>query len=70
MSIKPNLDFWRVPARKIDGMRYYRFSVGYYHGKRRVVFAWFESLEAAMDYALRTSADKPHLKIDVLESIF
>lgn len=70
MSFNPNPDFWRVPAKKIDGMRYYRFSVGYYRGKHRVVCAWFEDRVCALDYAMRLAGDKPYLKVDVVESLF
>lgn len=70
--IKSDSDYWRVPRAKYrsDGC-YYRFSVGQYIGrKRRFIVGWFDSREAAMDYALRLRADKPQLKIDVLESLF
>lgn len=69
--IKPDSDYWRVPRAKYrsDGF-YYRFSVGYYMGpKKRFITGWFDSREAAIDYAQRLRADKPHLKIDVLESL-
>jgi len=47
-----------------------RFSVGAYHGKKRVILAWFESESAAIDYLVRCRRDRPRIKFDYLQSLF
>lgn len=47
----------------------YRFSVGAYRGKRRVVIAWFLDESAANDYLIRCRRDYPKVKFDYLQSL-
>lgn len=46
----------------------YRFSIGAYRGKKRVVIAWFSEEEPAIDYLIRCRLDYPAIKFDCLES--
>lgn len=46
----------------------YRFSIGAYRGKKRVVIAWFSDEEPANDYLVRCRLDHPTIKFDCLES--
>lgn len=48
----------------------YRYSVGAYRGKRRVIIAWFSDERAAVDYCLRCRSDRPYIKFDCLKSMF
>lgn len=47
-----------------------RYSVGFYRGRCRVVLAWFADFSAAKDYLSRLRASYPHLKADLLKSLF
>lgn len=47
----------------------YRYSVGAYRGKKRVVIAWFSDETSASDYCLRCRRDRPYVKFDYLKSI-
>lgn len=47
----------------------YRYSVGAYRGKKRVVIAWFSDEQAAVDYCRRCHSDRPYIKFDCLQSI-
>lgn len=47
----------------------YRFSVGAYRGKRRVVIAWFLDEIPANDYLVRCRRDHPKVKFDCLQSL-
>ena len=46
----------------------YRYSVGAYRGKKRVVIAWFSDEIAANDYLVRCRLDRPYVKFDCLRS--
>ena len=46
----------------------YRFSIGAYRGKKRVVIAWFSDEEPANDYLIRCRLDYPFIKFDCLRS--
>lgn len=48
----------------------YRYSVGAYRGKKRVVIAWFSDEVAANDYLVRCRLDHAHIKFDCLKSLF
>lgn len=48
----------------------YRFSVGAYRGKRRVVIAWFSDETSAKDYLVRCRRDHSSVKFDCLKSLF
>lgn len=48
----------------------YRYSIGAYRGKKRVVIAWFSDEEFANDYLIRCRLDHPFVKFDCLRSIF
>lgn len=50
--------------------RSFRFSVGYYRGRKRITLAWFSEHYDALNYAVRLRRDNPLYKIDVLQSIF
>lgn len=47
----------------------YRFSIGAYRGKKRVVVAWFSDENPANDYLIRCRLDYPAVKFDCLRSI-
>lgn len=53
----------------IDGAPY-RFSVGAYRGKKRIIIAWFPDEAPAMDYLVRCRSDHPTIKFDYLKSFF
>ena len=46
----------------------YRFSIGAYRGRKRVVIAWFSEEEPANDYLVRCRLDYPAIKFDCLRS--
>lgn len=46
----------------------YRYSIGAYRGKKRVVIAWFSDKTAAHDYLVRSCRSYPHIKFDCLRS--
>jgi len=46
----------------------YRFSIGAYRGKKRVVIAWFSDEIPANDYLIRCRLDHPGVKFDCLRS--
>lgn len=48
----------------------YRYSVGAYRGKKRVIIAWFLDESAAIDYLARCHSDHPRIKFDYLQSLF
>lgn len=47
----------------------YRFSIGAYRGKKRVVIAWFSDEEPANDYLIRCRLDYPAIRFDCLRSL-
>ena len=47
----------------------YRFSIGAYRGRKRVVIAWFVDEAAAADYLVRCRLDHPKVKFDCLKSL-
>lgn len=47
----------------------YRYSIGAYRGKRRVIVAWFSDEESARDYLVRCRLDRPCVKFDCLQSL-
>ena len=47
----------------------YRYSIGAYRGKKRVVIAWFSDETPASDYLVRCRLDYPGVKFDCLRSI-
>lgn len=47
-----------------------RYSVGFYRNRVRRVFAWFVDYDSASAYLERISRVYPHLKIDLLQSLF
>lgn len=48
----------------------YRYSVAAYHGRKRVIIAWFSDERAAVDYCRRCRLDRPCIKFDCLQSLF
>lgn len=48
----------------------YRYSVAVYHGKKRVVIAWFSTESDAIDYLVRCRRTNPSAIFDYLQSIF
>lgn len=48
----------------------YRYSIGAYRGRKRVVIAWFSDEVPAKDYLIRCRLDHPRIKFDCLQSIF
>lgn len=51
-------------------LKNYRWSVGYYRGRKRVVIAWFEDEFSASDYCLNCRRSRPDFKYDYLQSFF
>lgn len=51
----------------VDGVSY-RYSIGAYRGRKRVVVAWFSEEAAAGDYLARCRLDYPNFKFDCLQS--
>ena len=47
----------------------YRYSIGAYRGKKRVIIAWFSDEEFANDYLIRCRFDHPGIKFDCLRSL-
>lgn len=47
----------------------YRYSVGAYRGKKRIVIAWFADEAPAKDYLIRCRLERPHIKFDYLQSL-
>lgn len=50
--------------------RPFRWSVGRYVGKRRVIIAWFDNEDDAKNYAERSRYCSPGFKYDYLQSMF
>ena len=46
----------------------YRWSVGFYRGRKRVVVAWFEDEFAAANYCKKCRLTRPDFKYDYLQS--
>ena len=46
----------------------YRYSIGAYRGRKRVVVAWFSDEVPANDYLIRCRLDHPEIKFDCLQS--
>lgn len=53
----------------VDGISY-RYSIGAYRGKKRVVIAWFVDESSANDYLVRCRRTNPSIKFDCLKSLF
>lgn len=47
----------------------YRYSIGAYRGKKRVVIAWFVDEAPANDYLARCRHNHPYIKFDCLKSL-
>lgn len=47
----------------------YRYSIGAYRGRKRVVIAWFADEIPANDYLVRCRLDHPGIKFDCLRSL-
>jgi hypothetical protein len=47
----------------------YRFSIGAYRGRKRVVIAWFSEEKPATDYLIRCRLDYPAIRFDCLRSL-
>lgn len=48
----------------------YRYSVGVYRGRKRVVIAWFTDESSAIDYLVRCRIERPRVKFDYLQSLY
>lgn len=65
------MDPFYCPCRPcVETDRTFRFSVGYYRGRKRVILAWFLEHHDAQDFAVRLRRDNPRYKIDVLQTLF
>ena len=51
-------------------LKNYRWSVGFYRGRKRVVIAWFEDEMDAVDYCARCRHSRLDIKYDYLQSMF
>ena len=47
-----------------------RYSVAFYRGRRRIVIAWFQDFDEAMNFLRRSCRDNPHFKYDLCKSMF
>lgn len=47
----------------------YRYSIGAYRGRKRVVIAWFADETSANDYLIRCRLDHSGIKFDCLRSL-
>nr|DAW10191.1 MAG TPA: hypothetical protein [Microviridae sp.] len=47
----------------------YRYSIGAYRGRKRVVIAWFADETSAKDYLVRCRRTTPYIKFDCLKSL-
>lgn len=47
----------------------YRYSIGAYRGKKRVIIAWFSDAVSANEYLARCRLDRPYIKFDCLQSL-
>lgn len=52
----------------VDGVPY-RYSIGAYRGRKRVVIAWFSNESSANDYLARCRLDHPYIRFDCLQSL-
>lgn len=48
----------------------YRYSIGAYRGKKRVIIAWFSDAIPANEYLAHCRLDRPYIKFDCLQSFF
>lgn len=48
----------------------WRYSVGAYRGKKRVIIAWFADESSANDYLVHCRRTNPYIKFDCLKSLF
>ena len=48
----------------------YRYSIGAYRGKKRLVLAWFADENSANDYLVRCRRYHSRVKFDCLKSLF
>lgn len=53
-----------------DPPKSYRWSVGFYRGRKRVVIAWFQNESSAADYCVNCRRSRPDFKYDYLQSFF
>lgn len=65
------MDVYDIPKYSpvIDG-RSFRWSVGKYLGKRRIVVAWFEYEQDAIDYVKNSRFFAPGIRYDYCRSLF
>lgn len=47
----------------------YRYSIGAYRGRKRVIIAWFADETSAKDYLVRCRLDYPSVRFDCLQSL-
>ena len=66
-TIMDKFDFRPRFSPVIDSIPY-RFSIGAYRGKKRIVVAWFSDEEPANDYLIRCRLDYPAIRFDCLRS--
>ena len=48
----------------------FRYSVGAYRGKKRVIIAWFADENSANDYLARCLRTNSYIRFDCLKSLF
>lgn len=51
-------------------LKNYRWSVGFYRGRKRVTIAWFMDESSAIDYCVNCRRSRPDIKYDHLQSLF
>ena len=48
----------------------FRWSVGLYSGKKRIIIAWFEHIDEAAEYLASARKSHPGRLYDILQSVF
>ena len=64
-----NFDFSPKYPLVIDGAPLC-YSIGVYHGRKRVIIAWFADETSANDYLVRCRRTNPYGKFDCCKSLF
>lgn len=59
---------FRPKSSPIVGGVPYRYSIGAYRGRKRVIIAWFSDEASANDYLARCCRDHPGVRFDCLQS--
>ena len=53
-----------------SGDTHFRWSVGLYRNKKRIIIAWFEHIDEAAEFLVFARKSHPDRSYDILQSIF